>query len=108
MARNEGENHEREIWEDNGEEDFIFNWNTMQRISRYFAYLKLNISDEIPEFIHYTKDLKFDDRPDYSYLKRLFKTIMDKEKYEFDNLYDWFTIKKSDKEEGKLNNRKTN
>ncbi len=45
-------------------------------------------------FIHYTRDLRFDDRPDYGFLKRLIKTIADKEKIELDNQFDW--IKKQE------------
>jgi hypothetical protein len=48
--------------------------------------------DEIPAFIHYTRDLKFDDRPDYGFLRRLFKTIFEREKLEFDNDFDWFKL----------------
>ena len=60
--------------------------------------------DEIPAFIHYTRDLKFDDRPDYGFLKRLFKTIFDREKLEFDNDFDWFKNPKTEKtEDNKLN-----
>lgn len=53
-------------------------------------YLKFyNILDEIQVFIHYTRDLRFDDRPDYGFLKRLIKTISDREKIEFDFNFDW-------------------
>jgi hypothetical protein len=45
-------------------------------------------------FIHYTRDLRFDDRPDYGFLKRLIKTISDREKIEMDYQFDW--IKKQD------------
>lgn len=74
-----------------------------KKISSSIETLCKGFPDEIPAFIHYTRDLKFDDRPDYNFLKRLFKTIMEKEKYELDNEYDWYSIKKSDvnKEEGK-------
>lgn len=40
-------------------------------------------------FINYTRELKFDDRPDYSFLKKLIKSISDKEKFELDFAFDW-------------------
>jgi hypothetical protein len=33
--------------------------------------------------------LRFDDRPDYGFLKRLVKTISEKEKIEFDFNFEW-------------------
>jgi hypothetical protein len=45
-------------------------------------------------FIHYTRDLKFDDRPDYGFLKKLIKTTAEREKIEFDYQFDW--VKKQD------------
>lgn len=61
-----------------------------KKISSSIETLCKGFPDEIPAFIHYTRDLKFDDRPDYGFLRRLFKTIFEKEKLEFDNDFDWF------------------
>ena len=52
----------------------------------YFSYFYL---EEIQIFINYTRDLRFDDRPDYGFLKRLIKTISEKEKIEFDFNFEW-------------------
>lgn len=41
------------------------------------------------QFINYTRELKFDDRPDYAFLKKLMKSIADKEKIEMDFAFDW-------------------
>jgi hypothetical protein len=38
--------------------------------------------------------LRFDDRPDYGFLKRLIKTIAERDKVEFDYQFDW--VKKHD------------
>jgi hypothetical protein len=37
--------------------------------------------------------LRFDDRPDYGFLKRLIKTMAEKDKIEIDYNFDW-TLKK--------------
>jgi serine/threonine protein kinase len=64
-----------------------------KKISSSIETLCKGFPDEIPAFIHYTRDLKFDDRPDYGFLKRLFKTMFEKEKLEFDNEFDWLNTK---------------
>ena len=55
-------------------------------------------------FIHYTRDLRFDDRPDYGFLKKLLKTIMDREKIEIDYNFDW-VIRKQEAEKQKDENK---
>jgi casein kinase 1/casein kinase I family protein HRR25 len=35
------------------------------------------------------KSLRFDDRPDYDYLKRLFRELFFRKGFTYDNLYDW-------------------
>ena len=37
--------------------------------------------------------MRFDDRPDYGFLKRLIKTVAEREKIEIDYVYDWVTKK---------------
>lgn len=55
--------------------------------------------EEFASFINYTRDLKFDDRPDYGYLRRLLKGIADKDSFQLDNIFDWVVKKKSQEEE---------
>jgi len=66
-----------------------------KKISTPIETLCKGFPDEIHTFIHYTRDLRFDDRPDYTYLKRLLKTISEREKFEYDNVFDW-VIKKQE------------
>ena len=40
-----------------------------------------------------TRSLRFEDKPDYAYLKKLFRDLFAREGYTFDYVYDW-TIKK--------------
>lgn len=45
-----------------------------------------------PEFITYLaycRNLKFDEKPDYAFLKKLFKDLFEKLGFEYDNIYDW-------------------
>jgi casein kinase I family protein HRR25 len=55
--------------------------------------------EEFASFINYTRELKFDDRPDYGYLRRLLKTISEKEKFDYDFVFDWVIRKKQLEEE---------
>ena len=39
-------------------------------------------------FLH-VKKLKFEERPDFDYLKRLFRDLFNRNGYKYDNMYDW-------------------
>ena len=40
-------------------------------------------------YLKYTKNLKFEDRPDYNFLRRTFKELFFKCGYEHDFIFDW-------------------
>jgi serine/threonine protein kinase len=44
---------------------------------------------EFANYIAYCRKLKFEEKPDYSYLKRMFKELFMREGYEYDYVYDW-------------------
>lgn len=44
---------------------------------------------EFATYIDYTRSLGFDDRPNYSYLRRLFRRLFTAEGFKHDNVYDW-------------------
>ncbi|XP_044463516.1 casein kinase 1-like protein 3 isoform X1 [Mangifera indica] len=48
---------------------------------------------EFASYIHYCHSLTFDQRPDYGFLKRLFRDLFAREGYEFDYIFDWTIIK---------------
>lgn len=47
---------------------------------------------EFVQYLNYCRNLKFEDKPDYSFLKKLFKERFVKEGYEHDYVYDWILI----------------
>lgn len=49
----------------------------------------LGLPSEFMIFINYSKTLRFEEKPDYSYLRRLFKELMQRENLVNDGLYDW-------------------
>jgi hypothetical protein len=56
------------------------------------------IEDNVPEeFVTYQKychDLKFEEKPDYWYLRKLFKDLFNRKGYEYDFVYDWNNLSK--------------
>ncbi|KAJ1984283.1 serine/threonine protein kinase [Dimargaris verticillata] len=49
---------------------------------------------EFAIYLNYTRSLRFDDRPDYAYLKRLFRELFVREGYKYDYVFDWTAFKK--------------
>jgi len=39
--------------------------------------------------LNYCRSLRFEDKPDYLFLRKLFKKLFVKEGFEYDYLYDW-------------------
>eukprot|EP01060_Flectonema_neradi_P011311 TRINITY_DN183_c0_g2_i3.p1 TRINITY_DN183_c0_g2~~TRINITY_DN183_c0_g2_i3.p1 ORF type:complete len:227 (+),score=36.92 TRINITY_DN183_c0_g2_i3:365-1045(+) len=49
---------------------------------------------EFATYLNYTKSLRFEDKPDYAYLRKLFTDLVAKEGITVDYIYDW-TLKRS-------------
>ena len=52
--------------------------------------------DEFAQYCTYCRTLKFEDKPDYAYLRTLFKNLFKNLGYEYDYQYDWVVSKKGD------------
>ncbi|CAN8267739.1 unnamed protein product [Cochlearia groenlandica] len=48
---------------------------------------------EFTSYFLYVKSLRFEDKPDYPYLKRLFRDLFIREGYQFDYVFDWTVLK---------------
>ncbi|KAJ7544312.1 hypothetical protein O6H91_09G073600 [Diphasiastrum complanatum] len=48
---------------------------------------------EFASYFHYCRSLRFDDRPDYAYLKRIFRDLFIREGFQFDYVFDWTILK---------------
>lgn len=48
---------------------------------------------EFASYFHYCHSLTFDQRPDYGFLKRLFRELFTREGCEFDYIFDWTILK---------------
>lgn len=47
------------------------------------------LKPEFFNYMNYVKNLGFYEKPNYSYFRKLFRTLFLKCKYEYDNKYDW-------------------
>jgi serine/threonine protein kinase len=63
-----------------------------KKISTPAEFLTKGFPNELALFINYAKGLKFEEKPDYKYLKGLLTTARKNNKIEMDGVYDW-TIK---------------
>lgn len=45
--------------------------------------------------MHYVRALRFEDRPDYSGIRQIFKQLLTKSGYEYDHLFDWVMVNQS-------------
>ena len=52
-----------------------------------------DLPTEFATYLKYVRGLGFDDQPNYSYLRKLFRNLFGREGYRYDNVFDW-TIKK--------------
>ena len=79
-----------------------------KKVTTLLSDLCKGFPEETQMFIQYAKELRFEDRPDYSYLKKLIKQMADRENIQFDFEFDW-VIKQNEtkaKEEQKINEGK--
>ncbi|OZJ06590.1 hypothetical protein BZG36_00628 [Bifiguratus adelaidae] len=56
-----------------------------------------------PEFaiyLNYTRSLRFDDKPDYSYLRKIFRDLFVREGLQYDYVFDWTIFKLVSEEDG--------
>ena len=49
---------------------------------------------EFVHYLNYTRSLRFEDKPDYTYLRRLFRDLFVREGYKYDYVFDWAVQKK--------------
>ncbi|KIZ00217.1 Casein kinase I isoform delta [Monoraphidium neglectum] len=48
---------------------------------------------EFISFFQYSRSLRFDDKPDYSYLRKLFRDLFARDGYHWDYVFDWTILK---------------
>ena len=55
----------------------------------YIQVLCKNFPCEFVNYLNYCRSLRFEDRPDYSYLRRSLKDLFFREAFQYDFVFDW-------------------
>ncbi|GME84737.1 unnamed protein product [Ambrosiozyma monospora] len=55
--------------------------------------LARGLPNEFTHYLNYVRSLRFDDKPDYIYLRRLFRDLFIREGYVYDYIFDWTLFK---------------
>ncbi|CCG81342.1 Casein kinase I isoform delta [Taphrina deformans PYCC 5710] len=56
-------------------------------------FLTRGFPNEFAIYMNYTRSLRFDDKPDYSYLRKLFRDLFVREGFQYDYVFDWTIFK---------------
>lgn len=64
-----------------------------KKISTTIEQVTRNTPEEFSKYLTYCRNLNFDEKPDYNYLKGLFKSLLTQNGYEDDGKYDWILKK---------------
>ena len=51
--------------------------------------LTRGLPEEFNTYLNYCRNLKFEERPDYNYMRKIFKDLMYKRGHDYDYQYDW-------------------
>ncbi|KAI8342360.1 kinase-like domain-containing protein [Chlamydoabsidia padenii] len=57
--------------------------------------------NEFAIYLNYSRSLRFDDKPDYGYLRKLFRDLYIREGYKYDYVFDWTISKRNETDEGR-------
>jgi len=64
-----------------------------KKLATKIEHLCKGFPEEFAMYLNYTRSLRFDDKPDYAYLRKLFRDLFIRENYVYDHVYDWTLLK---------------
>ena len=64
-----------------------------KKLSTQIEQLCKNLPEEIGLYLGYCRSLKFEEKPDIGYLRKLFKDLFYRSGYEYDYVFDWMVKK---------------
>lgn len=53
----------------------------------------LSVTAEFATYLNFCRSLRFDDKPDYSYLRQLFRNLFHRQGFSYDYVFDWNMLK---------------
>ena len=63
-----------------------------KKLTTSIEVLCKNYPNEFAKYLAYTRNLKFEEKPDYAYLRNMFKELFQKSNYKNDYQYDWVVL----------------
>ncbi|KFY24256.1 hypothetical protein V491_02223 [Pseudogymnoascus sp. VKM F-3775] len=60
------------------------------------------LPNEFAIYLNYTRSLRFDDKPDYVYLRKIFRDLFVREGFLYDYVFDWTVQKPAEESEGRI------
>lgn len=78
---------------------FFSVWNWTQTMQMLLRYLLITVSlfnsptAEFSTYLNFCRSLRFDDKPDYSYLRQLFRNLFHRQGFSYDYVFDWNMLK---------------
>ena len=66
-----------------------------KKLSTSIDSLCKGFAEEFTQYLEYCRSLKFEDKPDTQYLRKLFKDLFYRMGYEYDYVFDWMIKKQS-------------
>lgn len=67
-----------------------------KKLATPFKTLCKGFPHEFCLYLEYCRQLRFEDKPDYHYIKKLFKDVMIREGYKYDGMFDWVKRKRAE------------
>jgi len=67
-----------------------------KKMSTPVEMLCQSFPQEFVLYLNYTRSLRFDDKPDYAYLRKLFSELFVRKGFTFDLVYDWTALRKEE------------
>lgn len=62
-------------------------------LTALYSNTNLTIVVEFASYLRYCRSLRFEERPDYSYLRQLFRTLFHGQGFTYDYVFDWNMLK---------------
>jgi len=78
-----------------------------KKMSTPIEVLCKNFPSEFVTYLNYCRSLRFEDRPDYAYLRRLLKDLFFREGYQYDFVFDWTILNYQSREQDDRSSRRT-
>jgi len=77
-----------------------------KKMSTPIEVLCKHFPSEFVTYLNYCRSLRFEDRPDYAYLRRLLKDLFFREGYQYDFVFDWTILNYQSKEDAGARSRR--